>query len=171
MKTVLITGFGPFPGVAENPSAALARAVDGRVVDGVRFVGEVLPVSYRRAPDQTVALRDAHKADVVLGTGVCRDEVARLETVAHHVLESRVDIEGQTLTLLAGPAQVPATFAGADLADRLGVARSDDAGRYVCNAWLYQVAQRAGVPVGFLHIPASGFDADRLVQAVAAGLA
>ena len=74
MKTVLITGFGPFPGVADNPSARLARALDGRVVGGVRFVGEVLPVSYRRAPAQTLRLAAAHKADAILGTGVARGE-------------------------------------------------------------------------------------------------
>ena len=171
MKTVLITGFGPFPGVADNPSARLARALDGRVEGGVRFVGEVLPVSYRRAPAQTLRLIDAHKACAVLGTGVdVRAAALRVESQGSCHPVGRVDVEGQTLTPLQGPATVAAPWS-APLAEALGVALSTDAGRYVCNAWLYQVARRAAVPVSFLHLPPAGASPDAIASAVASRLA
>ena len=53
-------------------------------------------------------------------------------------------------------------------ADLLGGVRSDDAGDYVCNAWLYGVQRALSLPVGFLHIPAQGFQPDTLARALAA---
>jgi pyroglutamyl-peptidase len=137
-------------------------------VGDVRFVGEVLPVSYRRAPEQTLRLVAAHKADAVLGTGVSgRATGPVVERVGRQHAVGRVDVEGQALTLLEGPAEVGATWSPEALAEALGAELSDDAGRYVCNAWLYKVASRATVPVAFLHVPPGGIDADRVAAVVA----
>ncbi len=54
------------------------------------------------------------------------------------------------------------------LAAALGAGVSTDAGRYVCNAWLYQVA--AALPdrlVGFVHVPPAGVELARLLAGVA----
>ena len=51
---VLVTGFGAFPGVPVNPTAAIARAVDGARLGPVEVMGIVLPVSYQRAPELTI---------------------------------------------------------------------------------------------------------------------
>lgn len=167
MKTVLITGFGPFPGVSDNPTAALAQQLDGRTFGDVRIVGKVLPVSYRRAPRMTLAAAAAHKAHAILGLGVSgRATEARVESTAHWLPEGRVDVDGQTLTLLNGPAQVRASWPA--LAGLLGLGMSDDAGTYVCNAWLYQVASQAKVPVSFVHVPPGGLDVEALGHAVGA---
>jgi len=168
MTKVLVTGFGPFPGVPHNPTSVLARSMHGEERHGVRFVGDVLPVSYRRSPRQTLALVDAHKADYVLGTGISRGSSSpRVESVAHHVVESAVDVEGQTATLLRGPALRRAPWAPA-VAEALGLPLSDDAGRYVCNAWLYAMLGASIAPrVAFLHVPEAGFDAGRLCDGLA----
>jgi len=172
MKTVLITGFGPFPGVPDNPTATLARAVHGRRIGSVRFVGDVLPVSYRRAPEQTLALIDAHKADHVVGTGVSRHVSSPVvESVARWVSESTVDVEGQTRTLLEGPPQRASSWAPA-VAEGLGAPLSRDAGRYVCNAWLYRVlGTHHGPRAAFVHMPPAPIDADAFCQGIARALA
>jgi pyroglutamyl-peptidase len=171
MKTILITGFGPFPGVAQNPTAALARNLHGKKLGDVRFVGVVLPVSYRRAPQQTLAVAAAYKVDAILGMGVATSRSdAMVEARGRWIPESHVDVEGQTLTLLDGPAEVASSWDPTRLGKALGVPVSQDAGTYVCNGWLYQVAAKSQVPTGFLHVPLAGFDEERLAQAVVAAL-
>ncbi len=50
MRRVLITGFGPFGGVASNPTDAGVRLAAQRLrASGVDVVDEVLPVSFERA--------------------------------------------------------------------------------------------------------------------------
>ena len=167
MKTLLVTGFGPFTGFPENPAGKLAAAVDGAVSGGWRVVGVVMPVSYRRAPAQTLASILAHKADAVLGLGVAASG-GRWERFGKRVVEGPVDIDGQTLTLLSGPARVPATLDAAGLAAALGLPPSDDAGDYLCNAWLYAIASRAAVPAAFLHVGPEGIEPQRFVAALGA---
>jgi len=175
-KTVLVTGFGPFPGMTHNPTLDLVRALHGREVNGVRFVATELPVSYRRGPEVALASIQAHRADAVLGFGVSKGLTRpQVETCGRWVPEGRVDIEGQTATLLDGDLAdaelcVPATWPAGPLAAALGVSTSDDAGTYVCNAWLYQVASKAKVPAGFVHVPESGADPDAVAEAVAKAL-
>jgi pyroglutamyl-peptidase len=164
MKTLLLTGFGPFPGVAHNPSGQLALALHGASVGEWRVIGLHLPVSYRRAPQETLAVADAWKADAVLGTGVGGG--LRLERWAKRVAEGRVDVDGQTLCLLSGPPRVAASWDLSSMAKALGAVPSDDAGAYVCNAWLYAVASRAKVPVAFLHLPPEGLAPERLLSAL-----
>ncbi len=174
-KTVLVTGFGAFPGMPVNPTIALVRALDGKTVGAVRFVAAELPVSYRRGPEVALASIQAHRADAVLGFGVSRGiDAPRVETRARWVPEGSVDIEGQTTTLLDGDLadgeHVAATWPAAPLAKAMGCATSDDAGDYVCNAWLYQVAAKAKVPAGFVHVPVTPVDPDAVARAVAAAL-
>ena len=59
-------------------------------------------------------------------------------------------------------------FAGA-----LGGVVSEDAGRYVCNAWLYRTVCALGseIPVLFLHIPPAGFADQTLVAMAETGVA
>lgn len=177
MATVLVVGFGPFLDVVDNPAAALARAVDGRALGGDdRVVGRAMDVSYRRAPAQVQAWVEELGADLVLGVGVARGRsVAMLERVAVRAGDaSSADVDGDHLGDLGplvdgGDARVRATFPEAPFLAATGLATSEDAGRYVCNAWLWTCAQRlAGVPVGFLHVPDVGLDAEVLVRGLVA---
>jgi pyroglutamyl-peptidase len=168
--SVLLTGFGPFPGVPENPSAALVRAVDGRRVRGVVLRGLVLPVSYARGPALALAVARTTGAAAVIGFGVSA-RATGLEVERRAVRAARpdlADVDGHALTDLGpGPDTTPATLDADALARALGAVRSDDAGRYVCNAWLYRVSRALPVPVGFVHVPADGADPDELLDGLA----
>ncbi len=165
--TVYVTGFGAFPGVPINPTEALALALNGRQIGDADIVGEVLPVSYRRGPDQAIARARELDAKLVIGLGVAtkRSRVC-VERQAVCVEEGKPDIDDQTITGLVGPATVAATAAVSTLAAALGAQVSHNAGRYVCNAWLYRVSQALDVPVAFVHVPATGLSAELLLSAL-----
>jgi pyroglutamyl-peptidase len=165
---ILVVGFGPFTGVAENPAAALARSVDGLRGPRLEVVGRELPVSYARAPTLTREWAAAIAADFVLGIGVAslRREAAVERCGRRRAGDERPDADGERPAELApdGPDELLSPAAEA-LARALQIGTSSDAGRYVCNAWLYRTL-RDGLPAAFLHVPPSGFEAWRL----AAGL-
>lgn len=167
MRTVLVTGFGSFPGVEHNPTEALVRSVDGAVVAGHRVVGRVLPVEYGAGPDAAIALASRVDARLVLGTGVASSRARpcwELRGVAWP--EGPKDVAGATDTRLEGPRETWSTLAPGRAA-AFGAIPSVDAGGYVCNAWLYRVSRALAVPVGFLHVPATGYPAHRLLTALA----
>ena len=165
---VLVTGFGAFPGVPENPTAALARAVDGARVGPATVIGRVLPVSYARGPDAAIAAARDERVSLVIGLGVATQRPGVcVERRGLRVAEGRPDVDGATACGLEGPDEVPSTVDVERLARALGATVSDDAGGYVCNAWLYRVAHALQVPVAFVHVPAAGLPAERLLAAVA----
>jgi pyroglutamyl-peptidase len=165
---VLVVGFGPFAGFAENPAAALARAVDGLRGPDLEVVGRELPVSYARAPELTRTWARDLAADFVLGIGVAGGRpLPQIERIARRRAgDARADVDGERLDTLApdGADELPCRVA-VPVARALQVGVSDDAGGYVCNAWLYRTL-RSGLPVAFLHVPPAGFPAEQL----AAGL-
>ena len=166
---VLVTGFGPFPGVPTNPTDALVREVDGAVVSGVPVVGRVLPTSFVRGPDGAIAAARELGARLVVGLGVAVSRTAVcVERVGVWVGEGRADVDGSVATCLEGPETVLASLDVHRLASALGAELSDDAGRYVCNAWLYRVTRSLDVPVGFVHIPPSGITGARLLDGIRA---
>lgn len=175
---VLVIGFGPFLDVADNPAARLARAVDGRRAGHARVMGRVMPVSYHRAVTVTQALVAGSGATAVLGVGVARGRGhAALERKGRRRVDPELaDVDGVCLEWLTdggendgGENDVEVTMDLARLRGALDVPVSDDAGAYVCNAWIYRVVRALGhtLPVGFLHVPDEGFDPDRLVGALA----
>lgn len=171
LPVVLVTGFGAFPGVDRNPTEVLVAAVDGAVVAGHRVVGRVLPVEYRRGPETAIELARALDARLVLGTGVAMSRGRpNWEVRGAWWPEGPADVGGATLTGLEGPREVRSTLVPGRAAT-FGAEPSIDAGGYVCNAWLYRVAQALDVPVGFLHVPAGGYPPHRLLTALASVLA
>ena len=164
---ILIAGFGPFEDVRRNPAEALARAADGGRVCGQTLRGLILPVSYRRASAKTLALADLPlRAVIGVGVAMTREGVS-LETGADRPRrEARPDIDGATPPSFRGPARVEAGFSFPDFARGLGAVLSEDAGDYVCNAWLYQVQSALEIPVGFVHLPPSGLVLARFLAAL-----
>jgi pyroglutamyl-peptidase len=171
MPTVLVTGFGPFLDVDNNPSGLLARQVDGRRVGPWRVVGLELPVSTARAPALTLMAAHEHGAAAIVGLGLAqrRDRVC-VEAMAWPDLDPSLrDIDGVAGARLPGPASIEARFPCATVAVPLAAVVSRDPGRYVCDAWLYTVCRDGppGVAVGFVHIPATGLCVERLLLALA----
>lgn len=167
MERVLVVGFGPFMDVTDNPAARLARAVDGAQVGPYTVVGRVMPVSYRRAPEDVAALIEALSPVMVIGIGVARGRaVPMVERFGHrHASPNLLDVDREALTDLepGGPERVESALAG-PLAAALELAISEDAGDYVCNAWIYRVCRATSLPTAFIHVPDAGLDPARLLR-------
>ncbi|MDP2312326.1 MAG: hypothetical protein Q8P41_05430 [Pseudomonadota bacterium] len=167
---VLVTGFGAFLDVSDNPSGRIARAVHGRIVAGVAITGLELPVSFRGGPARAIAAAEALAPIAIIGLGVDRRTTTiDVETRAFN-LGAGLDVDDRTLAVLepGGPDEVHSNLDAVALAEALGGRVDDDAGRYVCNAWLYLVG-RALIParqVVFVHVPDTGMDPERLVAAI-----
>lgn len=160
---ILLTGFGPFGEVDDNPSARLVRALHGAQLGGVPVRGLVLPVSYTRGPAAAIEAARTLRAQAVIGFGVAVRR-SRIEVESRAVAACvGDDIDGQCPPCPApGPATRAPTLDAAHLAACLGAAVSTDAGTYVCNAWLYRVPAALDVPAGFIHIPPQGVDPDQV---------
>lgn len=159
----LVVGFGPFLTILDNPAARLARAVDG-TGRRMEIVGREMPVSYQRSVATTLDLIDVHDPDWVLGIGVARRRsVAAFERQARCRWSAETpDVDG-ACGPLSGPDVLASTL---DLSAALGLVGSEDAGAYVCNGWLHTMLQHTDRPLGFFHIPPTGFPAPRLVTAL-----
>jgi len=171
MTTVLITGFGPFPGAPVNPSGGLALALAKKrrpEFAGVRRVAHVFETSYAAVERDLPALLARHRPDIVLMFGLApRTPFVRIETRARNAASMLLpDVDGQTCAESAimpgAPAsrRAPAPFArllAAVGATRAPVRLSRDAGDYLCNYtyWRALEASRSGTLTQFVHIPLS----------------
>lgn len=165
--TILITGFAPFAGAAENPSWRAVRLVPA-LLPAHRVVIAELPVEFTRAADQLDALVAEHLPGLVIATGVAsRRTQVTPEQVAVNQIDARIaDNAGrqprQAPIVTGGPASYTSTLpltAAVTAARRAGVPAeiSADAGRYVCNEVFYRLmrttADDPGIRAGFVHVP------------------
>jgi pyroglutamyl-peptidase len=162
---ILVTGFGPFAGLRQNPSGLVAREIGRQGLAGVRVVAQVLPVRFDGAEARVVALCRRLRPDAVLSLGVAIGApVIRVETTALNRTDFRVADAGgvvaDTTPSPAGAAARVATYDGRAVLRALqkaGVpaAMSHHAGTHLCNLTLYHFlsALPADHPVGFLHLP------------------
>ena len=168
MSTLLLTGFEPFLDVSLNPSGEVARRLDGASLGpGVSVVGQVLPVSFGRAPAMLEAALGAFEADAlaVVSLGVHRGAAFRLEERARAVFESEQPdndgARGGSIRLPGPPERRPRVDLDAcegwlRRAGAAEVVRSDDAGGYLCERIFragLDLAEPLGVPALFLHVP------------------
>lgn len=168
---ILLTGFGPFPGVDQNASAELVMALADVAVKRFpkkRIVAHVLPTEWQAAPIELAKLYEEHRPFLVLHFGVSqRARGFRIELEAHNSQLSLPDAAGclpQSETVLDdGPLNLPVSIPYSLIVDRLrglGVAAdlSQDAGTYLCNRILYDSLMLAGgqkvlAMAGFIHVP------------------
>lgn len=169
MTLILLTGFEPFGGAADNPSRAAVLALAEQPPPGVRLVTAILPVTYEGAAP---ALRDAVRSlrpDVVIGAGLAggRRELS-VERVAINVDDARLaDNLGQrridSPVVPGGPAGYFSTLPIKSVAAairRAGVPASvsQTAGTFLCNHVFYAGCHLAATEfpamrVGFIHMP------------------
>ena len=169
--TLLMTGFGPFPGVPVNATMALVprlAAAAKQLFPALRIVAEILPTEWIAAPQRVDHLLASHRPDIVLHFGVssrargfeieARGRNARVMAPdAAGVHPSQREIRDDAQPLL--PSRLPVD----EIVRRLrqqGVPafRSWSAGTYLCNATLFHVlaeAERDVAHAGFVHIPES----------------
>jgi pyroglutamyl-peptidase len=169
--TVLITGFGPFPGAPANPTTALPRRLAARrrpALAGVKRIAHVFRTSYAAVDQDLPALLKRVRPDVVLLFGVAtRTGYLRIETRAcngRSVLSS--DVDGHRPATNAIARKAPAALAGrgphallaaSTRARRVPARLSHSAGRYLCNFAYWRALEAApasGAPlVQFIHVP------------------
>lgn len=167
---ILVTGFEPFAGADDNPSARLiASLANSRLAAGIEVVAEVLPVSTDRMPARLRGLLKDLRPNVVIGFGEARgSSLVRVERLAVNLLDFHTpDNDGRQLhdapIVPGGPAAYLTTLPAADVVAAVRAAdvpcdASLSAGAYLCNQMMYLTlhwaAGRARAPrFGFVHVP------------------
>lgn len=170
--TILVTGFGPFPGAPFNPTDALVQhltRIRRPAFATTRRVGHVFPTSYSILDEDFPALVRQHRPDVILMFGLAsRTRHLRVETVARNILSASLpDVTGtRPAQSRLAAAKTKALQSGAPCARLLQAARSArvraalsrDAGRYLCNALYWRALEAVAQPDGprfavFIHVP------------------
>lgn len=161
---ILITGFGPFPGVPDNLSARLARELARQTA----AVWAVLPTEWDTAWKRLRLLLQHERPDIVIHFGVSRTACGFcLERRAYNEVHPMPDacgrLPGHRQVRPGGRERLDVTLSYDSILHALREhalpARcSDDPGRYLCNFVLYNTLdwlQTAARPVraGFVHIP------------------
>ena len=167
--TVLVTGFEPFGGHALNPSALVARALDGATIAGHRVFGRVLPVEAATVVAALeAAICEAGAPALVLCTGLAADRASlALERTAVNVLsfdipdnagnlirEGLIRQNGDAAHFAKLPLEkIVAAWHSAGIPGYV----SETAGTYICNQVFYEMLALKGPPMlsGFLHLPCS----------------
>lgn len=163
---ILVTGFAAFPGMPVNPTELLMRRLPLRLgarYRGVEICYHTLPATWsaRQAVTQPLIREIAPDAVVHFGVAGSRRKISVETRAVNRALQVRCDAEGLypgRATL--GPADAPARFATlparalqqAVETTGVPVALSRDAGRYLCNATLWDTLG-TGLPAVFIHVP------------------
>jgi pyroglutamyl-peptidase len=173
--SVLITGFGPFPGAPFNPTETLVRRLGARrrpaLADVARHT-HVVHVSYAAVDRELPGLVARHAPDVLLMFGLAaRTPHMRIETQARNTVSALVpDAGGHLRHARCIQAGEPAAIAGRAPFRRLvSVARaarvptqlSRNAGSYLCNYIYWRGIETRGANgkpsiVVFVHVPLIG---------------
>ncbi len=172
-RTILVTGFGPFPGAPFNPTGPLVGRLSRKrhpALANVRIVPHIFTTSYECVDGELPALIARHRPEALLMFGLAtRSRHVRIETLARNTLSAIPDASGRVAAasqIDAGAQGLRAICAPDD--DLLQAARrsriparlSRDAGSYLCN-YLYWRALEAAASVqgphlaAFIHIPDS----------------
>lgn len=165
---VLLTGFEPFGGEAQNASWEVAQRLDGIQVGRVRVQSAQLPCRFgecQRALAAWIA-QIQPVAVLALGQAASRHELS-IERVAINVDDARIaDNAGSqpidSAVIEGAPAAYFSTLpikriVAALQAAGLPAAVSQTAGTFVCNHLFFALQDQLagqGVPSGFLHLPA-----------------
>lgn len=167
---ILVTGFGPFPGVTENRSALVLRELaSSAALRGHELRVEELPTTYAAVDARIDELVASFQPALCIGLGVWPGRTIRLERLARNATTSSApDAAGQVrrgAVVEGAPADWPSTLPLAAIERRLlesgfAVTWSDDAGGYVCNHVFYRSCHAvrglaAAAACGFIHVPAA----------------
>jgi len=166
LKTVLVTGFEPFPGMPVNPTALLMERLPRRLareLRGTRFHFETLPTTWAGRTEVAAGLRRDLSPDAIVHFGVDGSRrTINIETRAvNRATRVKPDARGaHAATARLEPGAEEARYSTLpvralhEAAARSGlpVALSRDAGTYLCNATLWD-SIGSGIPSVFVHVP------------------
>jgi pyroglutamyl-peptidase len=169
--TILVTGFGPFPGAPFNPTGPLVERLARLrrlALANEKFVLHIFSTSYAAVDRDLPKLIERHKPDALLMFGLApRARALRIETRARNTVSLLPDAGGIALHLLTIAAGGPAALVMPAPTHRLLAAvraagvpatLSRDAGRYLCNYLCWRAAEAVGKKGGpriaaFVHVP------------------
>jgi len=168
--TVLVTGFGPFPGAPFNPTGPLVtRLAHLRrpAIADAKIITHIFPTSYTAVDEQLPKLIAKHKPDALLMFGLAtRAKTLRVESRARNSVALIPDVTGTTTRHIVIRMGAPASCSLPSPTQKLlGVLRgaqvpvrpSRDAGRYLCNYLCWQAAEAARKKrprlAAFVHVP------------------
>jgi pyroglutamyl-peptidase len=165
MRTILVTGFGPFPGAAHNPTATLVGRLARIRRPNLQIVGHVFATEYAAVDRDLPRLIAKYQPDALLMFGLHgRARTLRIETLARNALGRHRDAGGRyagTNAIVTKAPHARMVTPGARLmraAKRAGVptALSRDAGSYLCNYLCWRATEAAGQGLRFavfVHVP------------------
>lgn len=166
---ILVTGFGPFPGVRSNPTGTLIHRLETEKPRfarlGIELALEILPTTFAEVAPRLEALERSQRPDAILHLGLAaRRKLLCVETRAvNRVSLLRFDMRkasAKSAKVIANaPPVLRARFPAPQLAAALTRANiqsrlSIHAGRYVCNQTFYlSLALSTAKAIGFIHVP------------------
>lgn len=171
--TILLTGFGPFPGVPENASSTLATRLAAAATPafpGFDIAAAVLPTEWQAAPARLGELMAELDPVLAIHFGVSRRATgfaveARGRNIAAMVPDAAGCLPTTSCIAADGPDELATNLPAHLIVARLRRAGlpayvSRDAGTYLCNGLLYSAldrVRRSGMPLrnGFVHLPES----------------
>jgi pyroglutamyl-peptidase len=165
MRTILLTGFGPFPGAPHNPTGELIKRLARFRRPGLNLVPHVFPTEYAAIDRDLPRLMAKHRPDALLMFGLHgRARTLRVETVARNALGRHRDASGQYALRRAIVPNTPHRRMATPAARLVRAARragvpavlSRDAGSYLCNylCWHATAAAPSDVRLAaFVHVP------------------
>lgn len=179
-KTILMTGFTPFPGAPENPTSVLVEAALSGLFtapDGVVLKPVLLPTEFEASWQVFRENLDAIKPDVIVQFGLsAKAQGFTLECIARNEItgatpdNSGYRADGGQIEQTA-PLVLPTGLPLEEIYHALAAAGlpleySDSAGAYVCNHLFYKTMRLARsirpARAGFIHIPYLTEQRDRL---------
>lgn len=168
--TILVTGFGPFPGAPHNPTEALVKRLGREPAPrGTRVVRHLFRTSYSAVDRELPALLRRYRPDALLMFGLATQTAhLRIEICARNILAPLADADGIVPDMRPIAPRRQATLRlptpghqllAAACAAHVKAALSSDAGGYLCNYLCWQAAMAARLPHGphlaaFIHVPA-----------------
>ncbi len=168
MTTILITGFGPFPGAPFNPTGPLVERLAKVKLPRTKIVTHIFETSYAAVDRDLPKLLKRTKPDAVLMFGLAsRARIVRIETRAQNALAALPDATGRTPKhaaiakgkAKAQPMALPSYLilqAVRKTGQRARLSR--DAGQYLCNYLCWRATEAATGKNGprlaaFVHVP------------------
>jgi len=165
---VVVTGYGPFPGVDKNPSGELAKQLAKAGLQGAKVEYRVLPVTHADV-DAFVAEMRGNPPDLVISLGVSSE--AQVEPRGQNWKASYPDANGNSVTegKIAEqggedlPTGLPQDWMGAALRRSFGASatvnaktEAPDTSAYLCNYLNYRLLESfprgGGTMAGFVHV-------------------
>ncbi|WP_049970486.1 pyroglutamyl-peptidase I family protein [Haladaptatus cibarius] len=168
--THLLTGYEPFGDHDENPSAMVARELDGEQVAGHEISSHVLPVEFDRTAGEMQSLIKTHDPTAIVATGLAAGRAGiSVERIGINVNDcgstpDNADAEPRNERIRpdnqAGYfATLPIVSVVEELLERgIPAHVSNTAGTHLCNNILYSTrayleAKKLNIPMGFVHLP------------------